>query len=60
MMTLGILSYFFHSYPSSRSPMAVEEAKTILIDQFLVVRALARLVIYEPDLLHLFLVINRL
>ena len=61
MMTLGILSHtFFRSYPSSHSPIAEEEAKTILVDQFLVVHALALLVIYELDLLHLSLVINRL
>jgi hypothetical protein len=48
------------SYPSEPSAVAAEEAKTILVDQFLVVHALARLVVYELDLLHLFLVINRL
>jgi hypothetical protein len=50
----------FPSYPSEPSAVAAEEAKTILVDQFLVVHALARLVVYELDLLHLFLVINRL
>ena len=49
----------FPSYPSPSSPTAAV-TKTILIDQFLVIHALAWLVVDEFDLFHLFLVINRL
>ena len=49
----------FSSCPSSSSPPAAV-TKTILIDQFLVIHALAWLVVDELDLFHLFLVINRL
>jgi hypothetical protein len=48
----------FSSCPSSSPPAAV--TKTILIDQFLVIHALAWVVVDELDLFHLFLVINRL
>jgi hypothetical protein len=47
------------SSPSSSSPRAAV-TKTVLIDQFLVIHALAWLVVDELDLFHLFLVINRL
>jgi hypothetical protein len=61
----------FSSSPTSSSPpppaAAVAAAtttttttKTILIDQFLVIHAIAWLVVDEFDLLHLFLVINGL
>jgi hypothetical protein len=48
----------FPSYPYSSSPAPV--TKTILVDQFLVIHALAWLVVDELNLFHLFLVINRL
>jgi hypothetical protein len=52
----------FSSSPTSSSPpaAAAAAAKTILIDQFLVIRAIAWLVVDEFDLFHLFLVINGL
>ena len=52
----------FSSSPTSSSPPAAAAAatKTILIDQFLVIHAIAWLVVDEFDLLHLFLVINGL
>jgi hypothetical protein len=51
----------FSSSPTSSSPPAAAAAtKTILIDQFLVIHAIAWLVVDEFDLFHLFLVINGL
>jgi hypothetical protein len=60
----------FSSSPTSSSPPPPAAAaaaattttttKTILIDQFLVIHAIAWLVVDEFDLLHLFLVINGL
>jgi hypothetical protein len=52
----------FSSSPTSSSPPAAAAAatKTILIDQFLVIQAIAWLVVDEFDLFHLFLVINGL
>ena len=52
----------FSSSPTSSStpPAAAAATKTILIDQFLVIHAIAWLVVDEFDLLHLFLVINGL
>jgi hypothetical protein len=57
----------FSSSPTSSSPpppaaaaAAATTTKTILIDQFLVIHAIAWLVVDEFDLLHLFLVINGL
>jgi hypothetical protein len=61
----------FSSSPTSSSPpppaaaaaaaaAATTTTKTILIDQFLVIHAIAWLVVDEFDLLHLFLVINGL
>lgn len=52
----------FSSSPISSSPPAVaaRTTKTILIDQFLVIHAIAWLVVDEFDLFHLFLVINGL
>ena len=52
----------FSSSPTSSSPPAVSSNnnKTILIDQFLVIHAIAWLVVDEFDLFHLFLVINGL
>jgi hypothetical protein len=56
----------FYSSPTSSSPppppaaAAAAATKTILIDQFLVIHAIAWLVVDEFDLLHLFLVINGL
>ena len=60
-MGLGISSYVFLR-PTSSSPLAAAAAttKTILIDQFLVIHAIAWLVVDEFDLFHLFLVINGL
>jgi hypothetical protein len=49
----------FSSSPTSSSPPAAA-TKTILIDQFLVIHAIAWLVVDEFDLFHLFLVINGL
>jgi hypothetical protein len=62
MMRLGISSYDFSSSPTSSSPppAAAAATKTILIDQFLVIHAIAWLVVDEFDLFHLFLVINGL
>ena len=53
---------FSSSRTSSSPPPAAAAAatKTILIDQFLVIHAIAWLVVDEFDLLHLFLVINGL
>jgi hypothetical protein len=54
----GISSYlFFLSFFISSSRFSNEN---ILIDQFLVIHALAWLVVDEPDLFHLFLVLNGL
>ena len=52
----------FSSSPTSSSPppAAAAATKTILIDQFLVIHAIAWLVVDEFDLFHLFLVINGL
>ena len=50
----------FSSSPTSSSPPAAAATKTILIDQFLVIHAIAWLVVDEFDLFHLFLVINGL
>ena len=51
----------FSSSPSSSSPLpAAVATKIILIDQFLVIHAIAWLVVDEFDLFHLFLVINGL
>jgi hypothetical protein len=51
----------FSSSPTSSSPpAAAATTKTILIDQFLVIHAIAWLVVDEFDLFHLFLVINGL
>jgi hypothetical protein len=49
----------FYPCPCSYSPPAAA-TRTILIDQFLVIHALAWLVADEFDLFHLLLVINRL
>jgi hypothetical protein len=59
MMRLGIFIIPFSPCPCSFSP-PVAVTKTILIDQFLVIHALAWLVADEFDLFHLFLVINGL
>ena len=52
----------FSSSPTSSFPPAgaAEATKTILIDQFLVIHAIAWLVVDEFDLFHLLLVINGL
>lgn len=50
----------FSSSPTSSFSPAAAETKTILIDQFLVIHAIAWLVVDEFDLFHLFLVINGL
>jgi hypothetical protein len=51
----------FSSSPTSSSPpAAAATTKTTLIDQFLVIHAIAWLVVDEFDLFHLFLVINGL
>lgn len=50
----------FSSSPSSPSPPPAAATKTILIDQFLVIHAIAWLVVDEFDVFHLFLVINGL
>jgi hypothetical protein len=51
----------FSSSPTSSSPpAAATTTKTILIDQFLVIHAIAWLVVDEFDLFHLFLVKNGL
>ena len=50
----------FSSSPTLSSPPAAAATKTILIDQFLVIHAIAWLVFDEFDVFHLFLVINGL
>jgi hypothetical protein len=51
---------FSYCPSSSSTPSPAAATKTILIDQFLVIHAIAWLVVDEFDLFHLFLVINGL
>ena len=62
MMRLGISSYVFLLVLLHLLLLLLQQAttKTILIDQFLVIHAIAWLVVDEFDLFHLFLVINGL
>jgi hypothetical protein len=59
---VGLFILRFSSSPTSSSPppAAAAATKTILIDQFLVIHAIAWLVVDEFDLFHLFLVVNGL
>jgi hypothetical protein len=59
MRRLGISSYLF-LLVLLHQLLLPQQRKTILIDQFLVIHALAWLVVDEFDLFHLFLVINGL
>ena len=62
MRRLGISSYVFLLVLLHLLLLLLQQTttKTILIDQFLVIHAIAWLVVDEFDLFHLFLVINGL